>query len=129
MILAIDPGKDKCGLAVLDEDQRVLEKKVVASAALLTEFRALVLSYRPNAIVIGEGHYGKKLVRELGDLPPSTNMIFVSEKNSTRLARQRYWQAHPPAGLWRLVPTSFRVPPVPVNDYAAVVIGENYLAT
>jgi RNase H-fold protein (predicted Holliday junction resolvase) len=127
MIIAIDPGKDKCGLAVLNEDGWVLEKKVVESFRLAERVRELFLKYRPTAIVVGRGHFGKKLARQLDDLPANVNLVFVSEKDTTWLARKRYWQENPPAGWWRLIPTSLRTPPVPVDDHAAVIIGERYL--
>jgi len=129
MILAIDPGKDKCGLAVLDEDGRAVAKLVSESAALPARAKELFDRYRPTAVVVGRGHFGKKLARELDDFPASVNLVFISEKDTTWLARQRYWREHPPAGWLKLIPTSLRVPPVPVDDYAAVLIGERYLAS
>lgn len=129
MILAIDPGREKCGLALLDEDGRALERLVCESALLPARARELFTKYRPTAVVVGRGHFGRKLARELDDLPASVNLVFVSEKDSSWQARQRYWRENPPAGWAKLIPTSLRVPPVPVDDYAAVIIGERYLAS
>ncbi|CAN0394535.1 unnamed protein product, partial [Phaeothamnion confervicola] len=44
-------------------------------------------------------------------------------------ARQRYYVENPPKGLWRLVPMGLQVPSVPVDDFAAVVMAEDYLKT
>ena len=52
----------------------------------------------------------------------------VDERHTTERARLRYYQDHPPRGLWRLVPLGLQVPPVPYDDYAAVVMAEDYLA-
>ena len=125
MILAIDPGSAKSGLAVLDENKKILQRAVVPSGDLTKALPPLLITFRPTAVVIGSGHYGKKLAQELVNL----NLIFVSEKDTTRLARRRYWRENPPRGWLKLVPTSLRVPPVPVDDYAAVIIGERYLAS
>jgi RNase H-fold protein (predicted Holliday junction resolvase) len=123
VIVAIDPGSEKCGLAVLNEDARVLHRAVVPNSDLFKAMQPLLADYRPTAVVIGRGAYGRKLAQEFANL----NLIFVSEKDTTWLARRRYWRENPPAGWLRLIPTSLRVPPVPVDDLAAVIIGERYL--
>jgi hypothetical protein len=123
VILAIDPGSAKSGLAVLDEDRRVLYRSVTLNADLPGAVTPLLTTFRPTAVVIGRGHFGRKLAHGL----TSQNLVFISEKDSTRLGRQRYWRENPPRGLLRLIPTSFLVPPVPIDDWAAVVIGERYL--
>ena len=40
---------------------------------------------------------------------------------------KREYQATP-RGLRRLLPTSMQVPPVPVDDFVAVILGTRYLA-
>jgi len=120
MILAIDPGKEKCGLALADGAGKIVEKLVVGRAAI-----AQAVAARPAEIVlIGDAAYGQAVKAEL---PAGTLVLFIPEQNSTREARVRYWQVNPPRGFWRLVPTSFRFPPVPVDDYAAVILIERYL--
>lgn len=123
MIVAIDPGKNKCGLAVLDENGKVLEKKVAGRGEFSEEVKRLISSYNPSAVVIGRGAYGSQVARELA----GANLIFVSEKDSSWQARKRYWKENPPSGWLKLVPTSLRLPPVPVDDLAAVILGECYL--
>ncbi|MFA5113020.1 MAG: resolvase [Candidatus Margulisiibacteriota bacterium] len=125
MILAIDPGSAKSGLAVLEENGAVRHRAVVASADLPGALAPLLTVYRPTAVVIGRGHYGRRIAQELTGL----NLIYVNEKDSTWLARRRYWRENPPAGWRKLLPTSLRVPPVPVDDWSAVIIGERYLAS
>ena len=51
----------------------------------------------------------------------------VDEYRTTDEARKLYWKIHPPRGLWRLVPTTMRVPPVPVDDLVAVILARRYL--
>jgi RNase H-fold protein (predicted Holliday junction resolvase) len=124
MILAVDPGKEKCGLAVLDENANVLAKQVISRHELREKVAALHNQYLLTATVIGQGAFGRQIVKELG---PSSNIIFISERETTREARLRYWREHRPKGFWSIIPTSFRFPPVPIDDYAAVIIGERYL--
>jgi len=127
MILAIDPGKYKCGLALLDENGRIVAKKVAASKGISGEVERLLSGQTAVTIVIGDSKFGKEVEKELSGLPARANLIFISEKDSTRLAREQYWRENPPAGLMKLIPTSFRFPPVPVDDLAAVILGERYL--
>ena len=43
-------------------------------------------------------------------------------------ARELYFREHPPRGWRRLVPTGLQLPPVPVDDYAAILIARRFLA-
>lgn len=127
MLLSLDPGKDKCGIAVLDLSRNILEKKIISPQDIPLQIPLLVAKYGISVIVVGKSAFGKKIEKELLKLELKTNIIFVSEKYSTLEARRRYWQENKPKGLWRLIPTSLRVPPVPIDDYAAVILGERYL--
>jgi len=127
MILALDPGKDKCGVAVLDAEGLVLEKKIISTQEISQEIPFLLSKFGVSLIIIGKSAFGKKIERELSKLELRANLIFVSEKYSTQQARQLYWKENPPKGLWRLIPTSLRTTPVPIDDYAAIVLGKRYL--
>ncbi len=129
MILAIDPGKNKCGLAVLDMDGKVQERKILAREEMSSSIPFYVAKYGIQALVVGRGSFGKDLEKELSRLELRASIIFVSEKYSTLEARKRYWKENKPKGLWKLVPTSLRVPPGPVDDYAAVILVERFLAS
>jgi len=51
----------------------------------------------------------------------------VDERETTLLARARYFADHPPRGWRRLVPRGMLLPPRPIDDYAALLIAERYL--
>ncbi|MEA3493792.1 MAG: hypothetical protein U9R38_05345 [Candidatus Margulisiibacteriota bacterium] len=127
MILAIDPGKEKNGLAVLNKDGNVLEQEIVQQKEIKNSILLLLSKHVVPVIVVGKSIFGRELEKSLLRMELKNNIIFVSEENSTLEARKRYWKDNRPKGLWRLIPTSLRVPPVPVDDYAAVVLGERYL--
>ena len=127
MIIAIDPGKDKCGLAVLDRPGSVLERKVLPREHIPNALPYFVAKYRVTTIVVGQSSSGKELERDISKTDLRIHLVFVSEKYSTLEARKRYWKENKPRGLMRLIPTSLRVPPVPVDDYAAVILGERFL--
>jgi RNase H-fold protein (predicted Holliday junction resolvase) len=127
MILAIDPGRGKCGLAVLDNSIQALEKKVVSRSELIPEVLNLVAKYRVETIVIGGGTASKSVQKELSRIDMRVNIIFVPERFSTLQARRLYWKENPPRGLLRFIPTSLRTPPHPIDDYAAQILGMRYL--
>jgi RNase H-fold protein (predicted Holliday junction resolvase) len=127
MILAIDPGKEKCGLAVLDQNAKVLERETIGRGELSNQVQRLAAKYHLPTIVIGRSSFGKTAERELLKLELKVHFVFIPEKDSTVEARRRYWRENRPRGLWKLVPAGLRVPPRPVDDYAAVILGERYL--
>ena len=127
MILAIDPGKEKCGLAVLDANGRVMERKTLARQDLLDSLPNYMSKYRLSTLVVGQGFFGKSLSKDIARLELRADILFVSEKYSTLEARKLYWKENKPKGLWKLIPASLHLPPIPVDDYAAVILGKRYL--
>lgn len=127
MILVIDPGKDKCGLAVLDQKAKVFERSIINRCDLIPEIEGILNKYGIKEIILGSGTHSKDVEKEIIDLETNINVTFVPEKNSTLLARKRYFKENPRQGLLSFVPTSLLVPPVPIDDWAAVILGERYL--
>jgi RNase H-fold protein (predicted Holliday junction resolvase) len=123
VILAIDPGKDKCGLALFNKDGKVVEQTIVRRHDLFRQ----IAHYQATTLVIGDSAHGREINTELLRRHPQAKVLLFPEQNTTRQAKEAYWRAHPPRGWRRFVPTSFLSVPVPVDDYAAVIIGERYL--
>ena len=126
MILAIDPGKDKCGLALFNKEGKVVEQRIVRRHEL---FQAIAHYREATKLIIGDSANGRQINEELSRHHGAQQIVLFPERNTTRQAKEAYWRAHPRHGLWRLVPASLRTVPVPVDDYAAVIIGKNYLAS
>ncbi|MBU0574099.1 MAG: pre-16S rRNA-processing nuclease YqgF [Candidatus Margulisiibacteriota bacterium] len=126
MILAIDPGKDKTGLAVMDKNM-VVERLIIPSSELLCEVERLSKKHGFKIIVTGDGTAPPRVKKDLAVLRSTFEVVAAAEKNSTLEARKLYFNDHPPAGILRLIPRGLLFPPVPVDDYAAVVLGRRYL--
>jgi len=124
MMLAIDPGKDKCGLALFNKEGKLLEQKIVRRHDL---FRAIAHYHEATTLVIGDTANGREISNELLRHQHQQQIVLFPEQNTTRQAKAAYWQAHPRHGWWRLIPTTLRTTPVPVDDYAAAIIGRNFL--
>lgn len=128
-ILSIDPGSDKVGYAVIFFDLTHDELGIVYLSelhALFSKFCSLE-SNLPEAVVIGNGTAASIVCRLYNSLELKPSVRFAEEKNTTYKARARYFADNPPRGLWRLVPIGLQMPPRPIDDYAALLIGEKYL--
>ena len=126
-VAAIDPGREKCGLAVVDEDGRVLEQAVVATVWLEDELTERVQKFRPERILLGNGTTSRTAEEDIRTAFPDIPVEIVDEYRTTDDAKIAYWKANPPTGWRRFFPTSMQVPPVPVDDFVAVILAQRYL--
>ena len=127
MVAAIDPGREKCGVAVVDEDGRVLEQAVIATVLLADEMTARVKEFRPERILLGNGTTSRTAEETIREAIPDVPVEIVDEYRTTDDARIAYWKANPPSGWRRFFPTSMQVPPAPVDDFVAVILARRYL--
>lgn len=129
VVIAVDPGREKCGIAAVDQQRGVLRREVIATDSLAKTVREWAKMYRTTVVVLGSRTASKEaqqLLQGLMTAAGSLSVVIVEEHRSTEEARQRYWRESPPRGLWRLVPTGMRTPPVPVDDWVAVILAERY---
>lgn len=126
-VAAVDPGREKCGVAVVDENGRALEQAVVATVRLADELALRVKRYRPEQIVLGNGTTSRAAEEKIRAVFPDLPVKIVDEYRTTDDAKIAYWKAHPPTGWRRFLPTSMQVPPVPVDDFVAVILAQRYL--
>ena len=131
MIAAIDPGSEKTGLAVLKEDGVLLIKTIIRTSALETEITDILDHYDIKTIVMGNGTHHEELRRRTEKAAEAAGYTItvqlVNEKYTTEMGEKKYWEEHPPRGLARLIPVTFRTVPEPVDDYVAWIIGDIYL--
>ena len=130
VILGFDPGRDKCGVAVLGENRQLFYHEVVASENTLAKIVNLCAEYQITLVVMGNQTTAKQWREKLdSQLPESITVVMVDERNSSLEARDRYWEMYPPKGLKRLIPQGMRLPPRPVDDIVAILLIERYLNT
>lgn len=125
-ILAIDPGREKTGIAIL-KNSDVLEHKIINSEELVQTIKSLLEKYIIKTIVMGNGTSSKKKYDLLKQEFIDRDIVLINEYRTTDEARKLYFQENPPKGWKKLIPLGMQVPPVPVDDYAAIVIGRKYL--
>ncbi|MCL5773187.1 MAG: pre-16S rRNA-processing nuclease YqgF [Firmicutes bacterium] len=134
VILALDPGREKCGIAVANKNLYILFKGITATSALDVLLKEKLLEFLPEAVILGSGTFSKNVKNQVSGIIKQVNsekklsvtLKVIDEKHSTELARKKYFKDHRPRGLWRLVPVSLQVPPEPYDDYAAIVLAERY---
>jgi hypothetical protein len=126
LILVIDPGREKCGLALVDGRGRLLRRAVIATTDTAAQAALWHAEHRPDHTLLGAGTGSRALQPSLHAL--SLSFELVPEGHSTLQARHLYFADHPPRGWRRLLPRGLLTPPVPVDDYAAWAIAREWLA-
>ncbi len=128
MILGFDPGRDKCGLAVVGKERQLLYHQVVSSQEAITTIQQLCQQFAIETIVIGDQTTAKSWKQRISqDLEVSVPIVLVDERYSSLEARDRYWQMYPPQGIQRLIPKGLREAPRPIDDIVAILLIERYL--
>jgi RNase H-fold protein (predicted Holliday junction resolvase) len=125
-ILGLDPGRDKCGVAVINSQQEVICHQVIDSTKAIAIIQQLVQKYAINLIVMGDGTTSPAWQQQIESNLLAVAVTTINETNSTLEARDRYWQMYPPTGLQRLIPQGLRTPPRPVDDIVAIILIERY---
>src|SRR5690606_37189659 len=131
VVIAVDPGREKCGFAVVSTAGEVVYKAVLDIAALpaavqrwagdeTVEVASWVLGDRTGAKAAAS------VLREAG--VPERLIRTVDEHRSSEAGRRRYWREKPPRGWRRLIPTSMQAAPEPYDDFVAVELAHRYLA-
>lgn len=127
MILGFDPGRDKCGVAIADEELTVYYHQVIESANAIATIQQLTQKYAVNLIVMGNLTTAKTWYQKLASNFADIEIMMVDENNSSLEARDRYWQMYPAQGLKKLIPQPMRIPPCAIDDIVAILLIERYL--
>ncbi len=120
----MDPGRQKCGVAVCDP-HRVIAHRVVPLAELGGLAGEWTHAHTVDLVIVGSSTGSLEVLSRLSWLRIPVRAI--DERGSTLAARRRYFQDHPPRGWKRFLPLSLLLPPEPYDDYAAIVLAEEYL--
>jgi RNase H-fold protein (predicted Holliday junction resolvase) len=129
MFLGFDPGKDKCGLAVMNAELKLYYHQVIPSNQAILTLQSLTKQFPIKSLIMGNQTTSKAWESQLkSQLSSSIPIIKVDERYSSLEARDRYWQMYPPQGLTRLIPQGMRNPPRPVDDIVAIILIERYFS-
>ena len=125
MFMGIDPGRDKCGVAVLNSAGEIKFQRVVPTEELDNVIKNLAASMQIQSVILGDGTTHKSAAKKI--LAAGLTFQLVDEKHTTEEARRLYWQKNPPRGWRKLLPTSMQVPPEPVDAIVAEILVKRFL--
>lgn len=125
--MGIDPGRSKCGIAIMTEKGEVVEKEIAETSNLSRKIEEILSRFSISKCILGNGTYADKVFNILQLLLDEEKIIFIEEADSTYIAEQRYLKENPPLGLNFLNKIIKFKPKKPLDDYTAVVLVEKYL--
>ncbi|BDA40298.1 pre-16S rRNA-processing nuclease YqgF [Candidatus Atelocyanobacterium thalassae] len=129
-ILGFDPGRDKCGVAIVNEDGELYYHAVIKSYDVIQQLNFLQKKFFFRLLVIGDQTTSEDWKNYLEkELLFSVPIVKIDERNSTLEARNRYWKMYPPNFIRRLIPESLRIPNRSIDDIVAILLVERFLQT
>lgn len=127
MILSIDPGKDKTGIAIYDPARKqVLNHQIVPTNEFAERLVLWNKKYSLQMIILGDGTLSKQFQRLIKELGLGLTVEVIDEAFSTLEAREMYFELYPPRGLRHWIPRSLQTPNRPVDDLVAIVLLKRY---
>ena len=123
--MGIDPGRDKCGVAVLTATGEIKFQRVVLTEELEGVVKNLAAQFPIESVILGDGTTHKAAASKVE--AAGLKFLLVDEKHTTEEARRLYWKKNPPKGWRRLLPTSMQVPPEPVDAIVAEILVRRHL--
>ena len=127
LILGVDPGSSKSGVALLKADGTI-ENTEVLLMSNVTEALAEFLGQEDIAIcILGNGTTSAQMQNILEQSLPRAVIKVVDEAHSTEEARTLYWEVNPPKGLRKLFPLSMQQPTGNLDGLAAAILVRRYL--
>ena len=125
-VVAVDPGRSKCGLVLVDVNQSLV---VEGGVRLASDVEALLSSWCTDSagvdrILLGDGTSSAEWLNRLQTL---ASVQLVDETGTTLRARDRYWQLWPPQGWRNWIPRGLLIPPGELDALAALVMLEDSL--
>lgn len=128
-MLALDPGRDKCGIAVLAADGAIRYQAVASTETVAREVARLMAEHEVTRLLMGDRTAAREVAGVLREAGCRLEPVLVDEHRSTEEGRRRYFADNPPRGWRRLLPITLQTPPRPYDDYVAVILAERYLAS
>ena len=94
--VAVDPGYDKCGIALMDDRGYVYEKHRIPVGHLFQKIKQIIeREPQIRTVALGNGTGYKQVLKLLHESFPEIPVEIVEEKDSTRHARRLYLREHP----------------------------------
>ena len=127
-VVAIDPGKSKCGLVLAEISEKKVYKAIILKSELLENYlRNLITAEDIEQIIIGNGTTSREIREKLHFF--KKEIITFEEKNTTYRAKARYFEIFPINGLKFLMPREVFIFNKNLDAISALIILEDYCKT
>lgn len=132
LVLALDPGRQKIGAALLTEDGELLRRAVLSNLGLEADLTSFLGHERGGlqVTVVGDGTTSDALQERLANLVGAEVAVaVVDERESTLEARTLFYRENPPSWPVSWLPSGlWPEPDMPLDGFAAEVLGRRWLA-
>ena len=124
-VIAIDPGRSKCGLVLAEISEKKVYKAIIVKSELLENYvRNLITAEDISQIIIGNGTTSREIGGKLNFF--KKEFITFEEKNTTFRAKARYFELFPISGLKFLMPREVFILNKNLDAISALIILEDY---
>ena len=124
-ILAIDPGKFKCGLVLAEINKKKIYEAIILKSEFLEDYiRNLNNLEDISKIIIGKGTTSDEIRHKLDFF--KKEIITFEEKNTTYRAKSRYFELFPISGLQFFIPREVFILNKNLDAISALIILEDY---
>ena len=124
-LIAIDPGKSKCGLVLAElSEKKVYEAIIIKSEVLEDYVRNLNNVEDISKIIIGNGTTSREIIERLDFF--KKEIITFEEENTTYRAKARYFELFPISGFKCLIPREVFILNKNLDAISALIILEDY---
>lgn len=83
-VVGIDPGRVKCGIAVVNSDGQIVSAKSVSRERLTAEALKAVSKSAPAYLAVGDATGSAEIAGELKAAFPQAKIVIADERNSTQ---------------------------------------------
>ena len=123
--ISIDPGKYKCGLVLVDlNEKKVCQAIILKPELLAANVKNLKAVEKISKVIIGNGTTSKENIKKLSFI--KQDLIIVEEKNTTYRAKERYFELFPISGIKKLIPREIFILNLNLDALSALIILEDY---
>ena len=123
--ISIDPGKYKCGLVLVDLNEKKVCQAIILKPELLASYvKNLKAVEKISKVIIGNGTSSKENIKKLSFI--KQDLIIVEEKNTTYRAKERYFELFPISGIKKLIPREIFILNLNLDALSALIILEDY---
>ena len=124
-VIAIDPGKSKCGLVLAEISEKKVYEAIILKSELIENYvRNLIAAEDISQIIIGNGTTSGEIREKLYFF--KKEIITFEEKNTTYRAKARYFELFPISGLKFLIPREVFILNKNLDAISALIILEDY---